>query len=264
MLFNFGMNVHEWLIGTVPRPPLPYLASVPVSLPLIGLTQLVQYVVACRVSGLTPGELRSRISGTTGHSQGIVSAVAIAASTSFESLSLNSCKAVQWLLCAGCRAQQAFPVLSLEPSIVQDSVDGGEGVPTPMLSVTGLSLKDLQPLIKSANSHLPDNSKMFVSLHNGPRAFVITGPSRCLYGLVASLRKIRGVSGQDQSKVPYSQRSPVFSVRFLVVAAPFHSIYMNGTSEELLEEDLDGEELWRPEDLAIPVYNTEDGQSFLR
>jgi fatty acid synthase subunit beta len=264
MLFNFGMNVHEWLAGTVPRPPLPYLASVPVSLPLIGLTQLVQYAVACRVSGLTPGELRSRISGTTGHSQGIVSAVAIAASTSFESLTLNSCKAIKWLLCAGCRAQQAFPVLSLEPSIVQDAVDGGEGVPTPMLSVTGLSLKDLQPLIKSANSHLPDNSKMFVSLHNGPRAFVVTGPSRSLYGLVISLRKIRGASGQDQSKIPYSQRSPVFSVRFLVVAAPFHSIYMNGTSEELLEEDLDGEELWRPEDLAIPVFNTEDGKSVLQ
>lgn len=93
------------------------------------------------------------------------SAVAIAASTSFESLTLNSCKAVKWLLCAGCRAQQAFPILSLEPSIVQDAVDGSEGVPTPMLSVTGLSLK---PLIKSANSHLPDNSKMFVSTTPSP------------------------------------------------------------------------------------------------
>jgi fatty acid synthase subunit beta len=259
MLFN-GMNVHEWLAGTIPRPPLPYLASVPVSLPLIGLTQLVQYIVACRVSGLTPGELRSWISGTTGHSQGIVSAVAIAASTSFESITFNSCKAVKWLLCAGRRAQQAFPVLSLEPSIVQDAVDGGEGVPTPMLSVTGLWLKDLEPHIKTANSHLPDNSKMFVSLHNGPKAFVITGPSRPLSGLVTSLRKIRRASGQDQSKIPYSQRSSVFSVRFLVVAVPFHSIYMDGMLEELVEEDLGGEELWRSKDMAIPKYNTKDGQ----
>jgi fatty acid synthase subunit alpha, fungi type len=122
-----------------------------------------------------------------------------------------------------------------------------------MLSVTGLSLKDLEPHIKSANSHLPENSKMSVSLHNGPKAFVVTGPPRSLYGLVTSLRKIRGAGGQDQSKVPYSQRSPVFSVRCLVVAAPFHSIYMTGVSEKLMAEDLDGEELWRPEDLAIPV-----------
>ena len=259
MFFNHGMNAIGWLSGTVPRPPLPYLASVPVSLPLIGLTQLVQYVIACRVSGLTPEEVRSRIMGTTGHSQGIVSAVAIAASSTFESLTLNSCKAVKWLLFAGCRAQQAFPVLSLEPTIVQDAVAGGEGVPAPMLSVTGLSLKDLEPHIKSANSHLPENSKMSVSLHNGPKAFVITGPPRSLYGLVTCLRKIRVASGQDQSKVPYSERSPVFSVRFLVVAAPFHSVYMEGASEKLMQEDLDGEELWRPEDLAIPVYHTQNG-----
>ena len=128
-----------------------------------------------------------------------------------------------------------------------------------MLSVTGLSLKDLEPHIKSANSHLPENSKMSVSLHNGPKAFVITGPPRSLYGLVTCLRKIRGASGQDQSKVPYSERSPVFSVRFLVVAAPFHSIYMEGASEKLLQEDLDGEELWQPEDLVIPVYHTQNG-----
>jgi fatty acid synthase subunit beta len=259
VVFNFGMNVYGWLAGTVPRPPLPYLVSVTVPLPLIGLTQPIQYVVACRVSGSTAGEFRSRISGTTGHSQSIVSAVAIAASTSFESLTL-SCKAVKWLVRAGCRAKQAFPVLPLEPSIVQDSVDGGEGVPTPMLSVTGLSLKDLEPIINAANSYL-DNSKMFVSLHSGPKAFVITRPSWSLYCLVTSLRKIRGASGQDQSKIPYSQRSPVFSVCFLVVAAPFHSVYLNGTEEDLMEEDLDGGELWRPEDLAIPVYNTENGQS---
>jgi fatty acid synthase subunit beta len=106
MLLDFGMNVHGWFAGTIPRPPLPYLASVPVSLPLISLTQLA--------------------SRATGHSQGIIFAVAISASTSFESLALTSYKAVKWLLCAGCRAQQAFLVLSLEPSIVKDSVDGGE------------------------------------------------------------------------------------------------------------------------------------------
>jgi fatty acid synthase subunit alpha, fungi type len=43
------------------------------------------------------------------------------------------------------------------------------------MSAIGLSLEDLQPLIKSARSHLPDNSKMSVFLHNSPKAFVITG-----------------------------------------------------------------------------------------
>jgi fatty acid synthase subunit alpha len=262
MFYNHGMDVVSWLSDAALRPPLAYLASVPVSLPLIGLTQLVQYLVVCRVSGLTPGELRSRISGTTGHSQGVVSAVAIAASSSFESLTDNSCKAVKWLLFAGCRAQEVFPVVSLEPSIVQDTLDGGEGLPSPMLSITGLLLKDLEPHVKNANSHLPQNSKLTVSLHNGSKAFVVTGPARALYGLVTSLRKIRAASTTEQSKVPFSQRTPVFSVRFLVVAAPFHSVYMNGASERVCQDDLGGEELWKTEDLHIPVYHTENGSLF--
>ena len=30
-------------------------------------------------------------------------------------------------------------------------------------------------------------------------------------------------------------------------------------TEKLIEEDLEGEELWVAEDLKVPVYNTEDG-----
>ena len=126
-----------------------------------------------------------------------------------------------------------------------------------MLSVTGLVLKDLESHIKKTNEHLPANSQLQVSLHNGPKAFVVTGPSRALYGLVTSLRKIRAPSGLDQSKVPFSQRKPVFSVRFLVVGVPYHSKYLEGLTDKLME-DL-GEELWTPQDLGMPVYNTEDG-----
>ncbi|KAJ6628615.1 hypothetical protein B0H10DRAFT_1750735, partial [Mycena sp. CBHHK59/15] len=241
-----------------PRPSTTYLASVPVSFPLIGLTQLVQYLVSCNVAGLTPGQMSDIISGTTGHSQGIVSAVAIAASTSFDSFTANALKALKWLFFSGLRGQQAFPVVALEPSIVDDSIEGGEGAPSPMLSVTGLKLAELEGHIKKTNTHLPENSKLNVSLHNGPRAFVVTGPARSLYGLVASLRKVRAASGLDQSKTPFSQRKPVFSVRFLVVGVPYHSNYLAGATEKLITEDLGDEELWNAEELKIPVFNTED------
>ena len=262
MCYNHGMDVVSWLSDMALRPPLAYLASVPVPLPLIGLTQLAQYLMVCHVSCLTPGELRDRISGTTGHSQGVVSAVAIAASSSFKSLMDNSSKAVKWLLFAGYRAQEIFPVISLEPRIVQDTLDGGEGLPSPMLLIAGLLLKDLEPHTKNANSHLPENSKLTLSLHNGPKAFVAAGLARALCGLVMSPRKLRAASTTDQSKVPFSQRTPVFSVRFLVVAAPFHGVYMNGGSERLCRDDLRGEELWKAEDLHIPVYHTQTGLLF--
>ena len=65
--YTFGLDAVSWLSGATARPSVPYLASVPISFPLIGLTQLVQYLAVCHIANLTPGEFRSRLSGATGH-----------------------------------------------------------------------------------------------------------------------------------------------------------------------------------------------------
>lgn len=257
--YSYGLDVLSWLTGAAPRPPVSYLASIPISYPLIALTQLVQYLVVFRAANLTPGELRSRLAGTTGHSQGLGSAIAISASSTLESFFENSAKMLKWSFFSALRGQEFFPVLAVEPSIVKDAIEGGEGAPTPMLSVAGLLLKDLEVHVKQTNSHLPENSQLQISLHNAQKVFVVTGPPRALYGLVTSLRKIKAPSGLDQSKIPFSQRKPVFNMRFLVVNVPYHSQYLEGATKKLIEEDFGGEELWTPKDLAIPVYNTEDG-----
>jgi len=257
--YTHGLDVAAWLEGSIERPPIAYLASIPVSFPLIGLTQLVQYLVACRVANLTPGELRQLFKGATGHSQGIISAVCIAASTTFESLIENSTKALKWLFFCGLRGQEAFPVLAIEPAIVQDAVDGGEGTPSPMLAVTGLPLTTLEKHIRTTNKHLPTNSQLYVSLYNGPKAFVVTGPARALFGLVTALRQIRAPSGLDQTRIPFSQRKPTFSIRYLTVGVPYHSEYLSGATKRVFETDLGGKELWVPKDLSIPVYHTETG-----
>ena len=256
--YAYGLDVLSWLTGAIERPPVAYLASIPISYPLIALTQLVQYLVVYRVANITPDELRKRLSGATGHSQGLGSAIAIAASTTHKSFLENTEKVLTWSFFSALRGQEAFPLLSLEPSIIKDSIDGGEGTPSPMLSVAGLLLKDLERHIKKTNEHLPENSQLHVSLHNGSKAFVVTGPARALWGLVTSLRKVKAPSGLDQSKVPFSQRKPVFTVRFLVVNVPYHSKYLEGLTEKVYQ-DMGGEELWTQADLSIPVYNTEDG-----
>jgi fatty acid synthase subunit alpha len=223
---------------------------------LDSLSQLLQYLVVCRVSRLTPGDLQKRLVGTTGHSQGVVSAVAIAASSTYESFQENASKAIKWLFFSGCRAQQAFPVVSLEPAIVQDAVEDGEGVPSPMLSVTSLSLKDLESQINNANPHLPEGSKLFLSLHNGLRCYwTCSCVIRTCY--VFEENSCYSWPGPKQNAILAAQS--VFSVRFLVVSAPYHSMYMNEAPEKLFQEDLEGEELWRPEDLQMPVFHTESG-----
>ncbi len=114
--FAYGLDVISWLAGA-PRPPTEYLASIPVSFPLIGLIQLTQYLVSCHVAGITPGEMGACLQGTTGHSQGIISAVAVAASDLFESFSANSSKALKWLFFNGGTGTRSVPVLALELSI---------------------------------------------------------------------------------------------------------------------------------------------------
>ena len=257
--YSHGLDILAWLDGSSPRPSVEYVASIPISFPLIGLTQLVQYLVTVRVANLTPGEFRARIAGATGHSQGIVSAVAIAASDSLQDFTANSLKALRWLFYSGLRGQEAFPVLSVEPSIVADAVEGGEGTPSPMLNVSGLSLSSLEGHVKKANAHLPSNSQLFISLHNGPRTFVVTGPARALYGLVTALRAVKAPAGADQSKIPFSQRKAVFSTRFLVVGVPYHSDYLSEAAEKVCQIDLKGEELWKASDIKISVTHTESG-----
>jgi fatty acid synthase subunit alpha len=147
----------------------------------------------------------------------------------------------------------------LEPRIAQDAIEGGEGHPTPMLAVSGLTRSTLNSHITKTNIHLPENAKLSIGLHNGAKNAIIVGPAHSLYGLVMALRKIRAPTGADQSKIPYSQRKIVFSMRFLVVNVPYHSDYLQGATEKVFEIDLEGKELWTPEQLAIPVFHTGDG-----
>ncbi|KAF9513944.1 hypothetical protein BS47DRAFT_1276679, partial [Hydnum rufescens UP504] len=152
-----------------------YLVSVPISFSLIGLMRLVQYLVTARVSNLSPGELGSVIQGTTGHTQGMVSAVAIAASTTSDSYTTNMARAIKSPFYMGLRGQGAFPVLALEPMIVQDTIEEGESTPMPISAISGLTLKAPKVHINSTNSCLLTNSKLFASVNNGSEIFVVTG-----------------------------------------------------------------------------------------
>lgn len=72
-----------------------------------------------------------------------------------------------------------------------------------MLAVTGLLQPQLEARITETNTYLEQHSqgKVAISLFNGLRAFVVTGPSKSLVGLVNNLKKGRAESGKDQSKV---------------------------------------------------------------
>nr|AAB41494.1 fatty acid synthase, beta subunit [Aspergillus nidulans] len=256
-LYPKGLNVMQWLREPDTQPDVDYLVSAPVSLPLIGLVQLAHFAVTCRVLGKEPGEILERFSGTTGHSQGIVTAAAIATATTWESFHKAVANALTMLFWIGLRSQQAYPRTSIAPSVLQDSIENGEGTPTPMLSIRDLPRTAVQEHIDMTNQHLPEDRHISISLVNSARNFVVTGPPLSLYGLNLRLRKVKAPTGLDQNRVPFTQRKVRFVNRFLPITAPFHSQYLYSAFDRIME-DLEDVEI-SPKSLTIPVYGTKTG-----
>ncbi|KAI0021548.1 beta subunit of fatty acid synthase [Xylariomycetidae sp. FL0641] len=257
-LYAKGLDVLEWLRNPESTPDPDYLISAPVSLPLIGLVQLCHYQVLGKGLGVHPGILRERIRGATGHSQGVVVAAATAAADSWESFEKHARDALTILFWIGARSQQVFPRTSLTPSMLRDSIDNGEGDPTPMLSIRDLPQSEVQKHIDATNQYLPEDRHIAISLVNSPRNMVVTGPPVSLYGLNLQLRKVKAPTGLDQTRIPYTERKVRFVNRFLPITAPFHSKYLREATT-LIDEDLKDIKI-DVSSLGFAVYNTCTGE----
>jgi fatty acid synthase subunit beta, fungi type len=257
-LYPKGLDVMSWLQGPEATPDVDYLISAPVSFPLIGLLQLAHYEVTCKVMGVHPGELRERMIGTTGHSQGVVVAAATAAADSWESWREVVVKTISILFWIGARSQQTFPRTSITPSMLKDSIEHGEGAPTPMLSIRDLSQVEVQKHIDATNHYLPEDRHIGISLINSPRNMVVTGPPMSLHGLNSRLRKVKAPTGLDQNRIPYTERKVRFANRFLPITAPFHSNYLSEATDRL-DSDLKDVEI-DAKSLGIAVYDTNTGK----
>ena len=257
-LYPKGLDALRWLQNPELQPDIDYLVSAPVSFPLIGLVQLAHFMVTCKVLGRSPGEVLERFSGTTGHSQGVITAAAIASATSWEAFDKAAKDALTMLFWTGLRSQQAYPRTSIAPSMLQDSVENGEGTPTPMLSIRDLPMSAVQGHIDATNQHLPEDRHISISLVNSARNFVVTGPPISLYGLNLRLRKTKAATGLDQNRVPFTERKVRFVNRFLPITTPFHSPYLSSAYDRI-QQDLQKVQI-PASSLAIPVYGTRTGE----
>ena len=257
-MYSKGLDIMSWLHERDTQPDTDYLVSAPVSLPLIGLVQLAHYQVACKALGRTPGEVSQRFRGTTGHSQGVVTAAAIATADSWDSFAKAAKDAITLLFWIGMRSQQAYPRTSLAPAILQDSVANGEGTPTPMLSIRDLSRAQVQEHIDATNEHLPTERHIAISLVNSARNFVVTGPPISLHGLNLRLRKVKAPTGLDQNRIPFTERKVRFVNRFLPITAPFHSPLLTGAYRQIQDDVKDIKISGKS--LNMAVYDTNTGK----
>lgn len=259
-LYTQGFDILTWLEQPQKTPGTDYLLSIPISCPLIGVIQFVHYTLTARILNFTPGQLRDSLVGATGHSQGLATAVAIAEADSWESYFKAMTKTIKLLFFIGVRCYQVYPKTSLPPSMLEDSVENGEGVPTPMLSISNLTQDQVQTYIDQTNAHLPESKHIVVSLVNGARNLVVSGPPQSLYGLNLTLRKAKAPAGLDQARIPFSERKLKFFNRFLPIVSPFHS-HLLEPANALIEHDLAAAGVeFQASDLKIPVYDTFNGK----
>ncbi|KAH7122957.1 fatty acid synthase beta subunit [Dactylonectria macrodidyma] len=260
-LFPQGLDILAWLHDPAQVPDSTYSTSAPVSTPMIGIVQLAHYEVTCKTLGLTPGQFRSRIAGTTGHSQGIITAAATAVADDWPSWREVTRAAITTLFWIGVRTQQAWNTLqcntTVSEAMVQDSIDHGERAPSPMLSVRGLAREDVQRCVDATNRYFKHGGHyLAITMTNGPRHFVVSGPPKYLYGLNLQIRKAKQLlmqrNADDDSK------AAVVGSRFLDVSVPFHTNLLD-EAISMIQNDVK-DILLQSSAMTIPVFNTEDGQ----
>lgn len=252
------LNPRMWLQNPTKIPDQDFLATAAVSFPIIGLLSLAHYCVTCKVLGKTPGELRSTLQGISGHSQGIVVAAGIARSDSWESFYETAKLVVEILFWIGYESHQAAPRSSLSSTLVTDSVEHGEGLPSSLLSVCGLQRSDIDAVIATCNKGLPFEESVHFALANARDNFAVAGPAGSLRNLNLHLRELKVNDDFDQSRIPFNLRKPIINHRFLPISAPFHTPYLRKAAKDIKMRL--SAKIFDVEELGIPVYHTRTGR----
>ncbi|RAL06934.1 putative fatty acid synthase beta subunit [Aspergillus homomorphus CBS 101889] len=254
-MYPHGLDVMGWLAKPESRPSVDYLLSAPVSQPLIGLVQLLNYYITCKILNKTPGEFARHLSGAAGHSQGIVVAALLATVVSWPTFFDAARTALQVLFWIGCRSQQCYPPSSIPPALVDQS----ERL-SPMLSIKGASREQLLQHLAEHNKYLPASQQAALALLNGRQQFVVAGDPLSLYAFANKVRTASNNSGgapANNARVPFRQRTPLITARFLPISVPFHTSLLEDASSQIIE-DLRGVNV-PGTSLVFPVLRTDNG-----
>lgn len=266
-------ELYRWLTHPGTEPALQSLASVPTAAVLIAVLQLSYCVVLAAMLNLdSPGHLSSVFGSSIGHSQGLITSVALASSNDQASFVTNAKKATTLLFWMSMRAYE------VSCTVFGAKTLGTSNATSPMVFVAGLERAALQKHIDQANWHLnhrwdhrrrANELDIHISLTNGPTAFVITGEPDSLNSLCKTLESLAAEGGSDgkgQSRFSQRVQRSRVTIRPLPVSVPFHHPAMASCPEKVFEWDLclDAQaelDFWKPDELRMPVFDTVAGSN---
>ncbi|KAJ1641897.1 fatty acid synthase alpha subunit Lsd1, partial [Coemansia asiatica] len=252
-----GLAIHKWIVDRDSAPEQEYLSSTPVSMPLIGLVQLMQLMVLYKTLGVSPGELAI----ATGHSQGIVSAVFLSTLTDDEeSFISGSKKALGLLMLVGALPHLALPYFRLFEHGSNGLASSTNVQATPMVSVQGLNKQQLSKIIDDFNCKQPSaNHFVQLAVANTVDQIIVAGQIEQAAKFARFAKSQSAAADQDQSKLLLALCKPVINIDYLGMTMPYHCDLLQDSAEDIVDIALQKGWTFDASDMQIAVRSNDNG-----
>jgi len=237
-LLDPGVDVRRWVAGDA-APPAWYLASTPISMPLILLTQVARLVEAQR-RGLGAAFEAGSVVATTGYSQGLAAA-ALAAESPDGAITTD--RLVDYLRLMAWHGFDAA-------AATQDALGLAPGE-SPMAVVTG---PDAATLVATARG-LNGSGPAFVALHNDRKRHVLSGSPAALSEMREALERRAQAEAAARKAGQHGGRVLTVAWEPVATSAAFHTPLVEGGFARTLARARDLDLRVGPAGFARPVYD---------
>eukprot|EP00457_Paulinella_chromatophora_P000021 gb/GEZN01000021.1/.p1 GENE.gb/GEZN01000021.1/~~gb/GEZN01000021.1/.p1 ORF type:complete len:4174 (-),score=689.58 gb/GEZN01000021.1/:631-13152(-) len=230
-LFPKGLDVEAWIGKTreAARPPeMAYFSLSHISLPMIYLTQMAEYVLFAKTLeidfGISLSQIRARWQSGIGHSQGMIAATVVSASPTFADLLRHSISVVMTTQIMGLLFMKRVESIRPSPQVFHLCEEKHWGPPQSMMAIHGWT----SDMVMKKIHELGLVSTVAVALVNGRRDIVISGQAESIVAFrlavtEAEAKAKEAMKGLPLARIPFSKRVPPVQMQFLSVAVPFHS-----------------------------------------
>ncbi|KAJ2830624.1 fatty acid synthase alpha subunit Lsd1 [Coemansia erecta] len=247
-----GLDVYGWLTRPASVPNTYYMESMPVMLPVIGLTQLMQVMVLFKTLFMLPGELAQQF-------KGIAIAAVFSMMTDEQSFDGLSTRILGLQMLVGALPQLEFPYYRLNPRLTHDCAQLRDSVPYPMVLIRGVSRALLEQLICTFNHEYDAHTEhAYLAVANTKTLFIVTGTTLAV-AKFAAYACAQSADEEDQTRVPFAERRPVIQVSYLQITAPYHCTLLDKLVDPIY--DLAQKKHWNFEaaDMQVCVRACDDG-----